>query len=170
MSRWGQSALLCAPALLCNCNAHGDYLCEGLNSIMLTLLACRCPPRSKVVNLTLSMESSSDVGWSVGVGWAILLSFNMCRRVVLPALSSPRNSNFPDFCHSPSWLRSEVNISHRNMIDVLWTTLMLILQSFVDCSFETLWLLLIHLCYKLNAYRDKLLDLNFIIFSTLQNG
>ena len=89
--------------------------------------------------------------WGVGAGgWAILLSFNMCRSVVLPALSSPRNSSFPDFCHSPSWLRSEVNISHRNMIDVL-RTLMLIPQSFVDYSFETLWLLLIHLCYELIA-------------------
>ena len=47
------------------------------------------------------MESSSDVGCNVGTCCANLSSFNICSSVVLPALSSPKNSNLPDFFHSP---------------------------------------------------------------------
>lgn len=80
------------------------------------------PPKSNVVNFILPIESSSDavdqnksfhitkfwtkrgeniLGWRVGTCWAILSSLSMCKRVVFPALSSPRKSNFPDFFQRP---------------------------------------------------------------------
>ena len=68
-----------------------------------------------MVNLIRSIDSSSEVGCSVGTCWAILSSFNICKSVVFPALSSPKNSNFPDFFHNPRYPRAPVNQSHKNM-------------------------------------------------------
>lgn len=42
------------------------------------------------------------LGCSVGTCWASLSSFNMCKSVVLPALSNPKNRSFPDFFHKPA--------------------------------------------------------------------
>jgi hypothetical protein len=49
------------------------------------------------------MESSSEVGCKVGCNVAILSFFNMCKRVVLPALSKPRNNNLACLFHKPKY-------------------------------------------------------------------
>ena len=41
------------------------------------------------------------LGCNDGTCCASLSSFNMCKRVVLPALSNPKNNNLPDFFHNP---------------------------------------------------------------------
>lgn len=41
------------------------------------------------------------LGCNVGVCCAKRSSFNICNRVVFPALSKPRNRSFPDFFHNP---------------------------------------------------------------------
>lgn len=41
------------------------------------------------------------LGCSVGTCWPSLSSLSMCSRVVLPALSKPRNTSFPDFLYKP---------------------------------------------------------------------
>lgn len=43
----------------------------------------------------------SLLGCSVGTCWPSRSSFNMCRSVVLPALSRPRKTSFPDFLYRP---------------------------------------------------------------------
>ena len=40
---------------------------------------------------------SNLLGCNVGTCWPSLSSLSMCRRVVLPALSKPKNTSFPDF-------------------------------------------------------------------------
>ena len=42
------------------------------------------------------------LGWSVGTCCAIRSSLSICRSVVLPALSKPRNTNLPDFLYKPA--------------------------------------------------------------------
>lgn len=47
-------------------------------------------------------QSWADLlGCSVGTCWPSLSSLSMCSRVVLPALSKPRNTSFPDFLYKP---------------------------------------------------------------------
>ena len=42
------------------------------------------------------------LGWRVGTGCTMWPSFKTLSKVVLPALSSPKNINFPFFCRKPN--------------------------------------------------------------------
>ena len=48
------------------------------------------------------------LGCNVGTCCAILSSFSMCNNVVLPALSRPRNTNFPDFLYKPTRYKNKI--------------------------------------------------------------
>lgn len=49
----------------------------------------------------VGVVSVHSLGCKVGTCWPSLSSLSMCSSVVLPALSRPRNTNFPDFLYSP---------------------------------------------------------------------
>lgn len=55
------------------------------------------PTKIKVVKVILAIFSSSDVRSNVETCWPNQSSLSMCRRVVLPALSKPKITSFPDF-------------------------------------------------------------------------
>lgn len=48
------------------------------------------------------MANSSEVGCNVGCKVANLSFFNICKRVVLPALSNPKNNNLACLFHNPN--------------------------------------------------------------------
>lgn len=50
----------------------------------------------------------NSLGCSVGTCWPSRSSFNMCRSVVLPALSRPRKTSFPDFLYRPGGITSQM--------------------------------------------------------------
>jgi hypothetical protein len=59
--------------------------------------------------LTFAIWSSSEVGWSVGLRTAMRSFLSMCRSVVLPALSRPRNKSLAFLFMRPSDDRTSKN-------------------------------------------------------------
>merc|ERR1711879_91033 len=62
------------------------------------------------------MARVSDVGSKGGAKTAIRSSLSICNKVVLPALSSPKNISFPDLFIKPRYCKLLVSQFHRNDI------------------------------------------------------
>ena len=52
-------------------------------------------------NFVQCVNTANLLGCKVGTCCAILSSLSICSKVVLPALSKPRKTNFPDFLYRP---------------------------------------------------------------------
>lgn len=89
-------------------NVRASSYARGVSQLtsLHNLRACACPPRSNVVNLTLPMLSSSEVGCRVGWRTATLSFLSMCSNVVFPALSRPRKRSLAFLFVSPREART----------------------------------------------------------------
>lgn len=65
-----------------------------------------------MVNLILPITNSSEVGCQVGCKVANLSFFSMWSKVVLPALSRPKNNSLPCLFHKPRDAKTSLTVSN----------------------------------------------------------
>ena len=100
---------------------------------------------SSVSHLMLPSWTCSEVGCRVGTCCSMSPVTSLRSRVVLPALSRPRNSSLPDLLRSPRysstpWIQSQMNVRLEPFIfDVRWNISVLFILLFFVALIDTVF-------------------------------